>query len=91
MKNYEKAGENMKIRIKDVAKFNELLIRHGLSKSAFSREIGISTVAGNNLCNGKTTIKPEVAKKTTEVLKVPFDELFKIVRDPGRKVMSSNE
>ncbi len=75
----------MKIRIKDVATFNEILIRRGLTKAAFSREIGISRPAGNNLCNGKTTIKPEMAKKVTEVLEKPFDELFRIDHKPRVK------
>lgn len=71
----------MKIRLKDLDKFNEILLRKGYSKSAYSDEIGLSRAAGSRLCSGKAQyFSPSIAAKTAETLEVGFDDIFKIVK-----------
>lgn len=70
----------MKIRLKDVAQFNELLIRKGLTKSDFATEIKLSVPMTVLISNGKCGPGTKLAKRITAVLEVSFDDIFIIER-----------
>lgn len=73
----------MKIRLKNLDHFNEILIRRGFTKAAYSEVVGLSRAAGSRLCTGKAQyFSPAIAAKTVEKLNVEFDELFEIVKCP---------
>ncbi|WP_201319107.1 helix-turn-helix transcriptional regulator [Paenibacillus sp. EPM92] len=77
----------MKIQLKNLDQFNEILIRKGLSKAAYSEEVGITRSAGTRLCNGQTLyFSPALAVKTAEKLNVEFDDLFVIVKAEEKEV-----
>ncbi|MDA8212129.1 MAG: helix-turn-helix transcriptional regulator [Clostridia bacterium] len=66
----------MKIRLKDVPRFQELLIKNGYSQRGFGRAIGISEPYANQIANGERNPGPKVAKDICEALKVGFDDIF---------------
>lgn len=70
----------MKIRLKDVGQFNELLIRKGLTKSDFATEIKLSIPMTVLICNGNRGPGTKLAKRITAVLEVSFDDIFIIER-----------
>ncbi|MHA0855890.1 helix-turn-helix domain-containing protein [Paenibacillus sp. CMAA1364] len=69
----------MKVVVKDLCRFNELIIRNGLTRRGFAKNanVGISTVL--HICGGTRNPGPAVAKKIVDALGVDFDEIFKIV------------
>jgi DNA-binding XRE family transcriptional regulator len=68
----------VKIKLKDNDAFNELLIRKGLTKSGLAAAIEMSVPMTIQISNGDRGPGPKTAKRITEVLKVDFDEIFKI-------------
>lgn len=68
----------MKIQVKNTHFLNELIIRKGFSKNAFSKaaQLGQPTVV--QISNGTRNPSPSSAKKIVEVLGVEFDEIFEI-------------
>lgn len=71
----------MKIKLKDVDKFKELLLINGFTQRGYGRKIGISEPYANQISNGTRNPGPEIAKKTTELLSVKFDDIFFIDND----------
>lgn len=68
----------MKIRLKDVKKFNILLIKKGFNKKVFAEKTNLSTSSVTLISNGSRNPSPPVAKRIAEVLGVEFDEIFNI-------------
>lgn len=68
----------MRIKLKDVVNFEEVLIRKGLSKRGLSEAAKIGQVTVLQICNGNRNPSPRIAKKITEALQVEFDEIFEI-------------
>ena len=69
------------IKIKDVARFREEIIRQGYTFSAFSRKIETNRCALDHIFRRKS-ISPEKAKKAVEVLDIDFNEFFLISECP---------
>lgn len=69
----------MKIILKDIGKFHELLLRKGFTKRALGRRAGISEVYAQQIANGDRNPSAKVAKKICESLEVEFDDIFFIV------------
>lgn len=72
----------MKIKLKDVIGFEELLIRKGYSKKAFAEAAGIGQVTALQICNGDRNPSPRIAKRICDTLEVEFDDIFEIVKTP---------
>ncbi|MGO4548059.1 helix-turn-helix domain-containing protein [Paenibacillus sp. 2TAB23] len=70
----------MKIKLKDIALFEEKLIRKGFSKKAFAEAASIGQVTALQICNGDRSPSPRIAKRITDTLECSFDEIFEIVR-----------
>ncbi len=68
----------MKIRIKDIVEFNELIIRRGLTKNALGKKAGISSPMIVQISNGIRNPSPPIAKKICNVLEIKFDDIFTI-------------
>jgi DNA-binding XRE family transcriptional regulator len=75
-----KVGEKVRIKLKDVNQFNELLIRKGFTKSAFAEEIKLSVPMTIQISNGDRGPGTKLAQRILEVLQVTFDDLFIIER-----------
>ena len=54
----------------------ELRERSGYSKSAFAREVGISTGTLSDLESGRRNASPDVLKRLAETLKVPLPAIL---------------
>ncbi|OZU88675.1 hypothetical protein CIL03_10320 [Virgibacillus indicus] len=66
----------MKIKLKDVYLFKLNLINAGLSQRSYARKIGISESYANQIANGNRNPSPSVAKRTTELLGLDFNDIF---------------
>ncbi|WP_102707401.1 helix-turn-helix transcriptional regulator [Terribacillus saccharophilus] len=66
----------MKIAIKHVEQFNELLIKRGFNKTEFSKVIDLSQPMFNQISNGLRNPSPRTARRICEVLNVEFEEIF---------------
>lgn len=75
----------MKIQLKDVVKFEEMLIRKGFSKKAFAKAAEIGQVTLLQICNGVRNPSPRIAKRICDTLQVEFDDIFEIVKLLGNK------
>lgn len=76
----------MKIRIKDLAAFQELLLKNGFTQRGFGRAVSISEPYANQIVNGERNPGPQVAKRICEVLQVCFDDIFFIERADKSKI-----
>lgn len=76
----------MKIQIKDVTRFNELIIMKGFTKTAFGKEINLSNPMTVQITNGDRSPSPKTAKRIAEVLECEWTELFEIVRAEVKEV-----
>ncbi|WP_339820496.1 helix-turn-helix transcriptional regulator [Paenibacillus sp. FSL R7-0216] len=72
----------MKIKLKDLVSFEELLIRKGFSKKAFAEAAGIGQVTALQICNGDRNPSPRIAKRICDALEVTFDDIFMIIKAP---------
>ncbi|WP_019913197.1 helix-turn-helix domain-containing protein [Paenibacillus sp. HW567] len=72
----------MKIRVKDPAQLNELIMIKGFYKTEFGREIGMSGPMTTQITNGDRSPSPRTAKRICEVLECDWSELFEIVKTP---------
>ena len=63
----------MKVKCKAI---RELRIKKGLSLEALGKLTNLSQGAISNIENGKTIPHPRTAKTLSDILKVPFDDLF---------------
>ncbi|WP_160804197.1 helix-turn-helix domain-containing protein [Virgibacillus halodenitrificans] len=66
----------MKIKLRDVDQFKTLLLTNGLTQRGYGRAIGISEPYANQIANGTRNPGPAIAKKTTELLNVEFQDIF---------------
>jgi transcriptional regulator with XRE-family HTH domain len=66
----------MKIRLKDAVRFEEILIKKGLSKRAFAEVAKIGQVTALQICNGERRPSPRIAKRIKEALEMEWDDLF---------------
>lgn len=66
----------MKIKLKDVDQFNEILIKKGLTKSDFAEAIGMSVPMTIQICNGDRGPGTKAAKRITDILQVEWDLIF---------------
>ncbi|HBK53680.1 MAG TPA: XRE family transcriptional regulator [Syntrophomonas wolfei] len=66
----------MKIILKDIGKFNELLLRKGFTRRELGRQASISEVYAQQISNGDRNPGAKVAKRICETLEVDFDEIF---------------
>lgn len=76
----------MRIKLKNAMHFEELLIRNGYSKKAFSEAANIGQVTTLQICNGDRHPSPRIAKRICDTLECSFDEIFEIVKpEPATK------
>lgn len=68
----------MKILLKDLDSFEELLIRKGHSKRSFAEAAKIGQVTALQIANGNRNPSPRIAKRITDALEVEFDDIFEI-------------
>lgn len=68
----------MKIKLSNAVKFEETLIRKGLSKRGFAKMANIADVTIIQITSGSRNPSPRTAKKICEALGAEFDELFVI-------------
>jgi len=66
----------MKIVLKDVDYFKELLLLNGYTQRSYGRAIGISEPYANQISNGVRNPGPKIAKDTTDLLGVSFEDIF---------------
>ncbi|MEN6462216.1 MAG: helix-turn-helix transcriptional regulator [Syntrophomonas sp.] len=66
----------MKIILKDIEQFNELLLRKGFTKRELARQSNISEVYAQQIANGDRNPGTKVAKRICESLTVEFDDIF---------------
>jgi|GEM_PF-682919 len=69
----------MKINLKDIEKFHELLLRKGFTRRELGRQAGISEVYAQQISNGDRNPGAKVARRICESLEVEFDDIFFIV------------
>jgi DNA-binding XRE family transcriptional regulator len=70
----------MKIKLRDVDQFNEMLIRKGFTKSELAASIELSVPRTIQISNGDHGPGVKVAKRICQTLEVEFDDVFKIVK-----------
>lgn len=70
-----KVGE-MKIILKDIEKFHELLLRKGFTRRELGRQAGISEVYAQQIANGDRNPGAKVARRICESLTVEFEDIF---------------
>jgi len=75
----------VKIVVKDIDKFNQWIIREGLSKRGLAGKVNMSESTIVQIANGSRNPSPRTAKKICEALQVKFDEIFEIVVKEVRK------
>ena len=68
----------MKIRLKSVQQFNQMLIKKGFTKTDFASEINLSRPVTILLTNGGFSPGAKAAKRITDVLQCEFDDIFTI-------------
>lgn len=66
----------MKIKLKDKNKFKEILLIKGYTQRGYGRAIGISEPYANQIANGVRNPGPAIARKTSELLEVEFEDIF---------------
>lgn len=66
----------MKIMLKDIEKFHELLLRKGFTKRELGRKARISEVYAQQIAKGERNPGAKVAKRICQSLEVEFDEIF---------------
>jgi len=66
----------LKIILKDIVHFNELLLRKGFTKRELARRSNISEVYAQQIANGDRNPGTKVAKRICESLTVEFDDIF---------------
>jgi len=66
----------MMIILKDLIKFNEIVVKKGYSKREFARKCGVSESTFIQIANGKQNPRPSTAKKIVQALEVNFDDVF---------------
>lgn len=74
----------MKIVLKNIVDFNELLIRKGFSKSKLARDAGLSSPMAVQISNGDRYPGPETAKRIVEALQVEWDAVFTIQKSVAK-------
>lgn len=81
----------MKIVLKDLDKFQELLLRKGFTKRELSRKAGISEVYAQQISNGERNPGTKVAKRICEALALEFDDIFFVadIRKSGQDSRSN--
>lgn len=70
---------DLKIRLKNSSKFDEILIRRGYSRRAFAKQAGIGESTIIQICNYDRNPSPRTAKRICETLEIDFDDFFEIV------------
>lgn len=80
----------MKIKVKDVDRLNEEIIKNGFNKTEFGKEIGLSNPMTVQITNGDRPPSPRVAKRICTVLECSFDDIFEIVKTPAKVNVRSN-
>ncbi|WP_239763057.1 helix-turn-helix transcriptional regulator [Mammaliicoccus sp. I-M35] len=68
----------MKVKINS-SKAKKALFLKGMLVKDLARELNISTTYTSNFLNGKCNVSPKLAIKTSELLNIPIEELFKIL------------
>lgn len=68
------------IKVKDLSKFNEVIIIKGFNKVAFGKEIGLSNPTTVQITNGDRSPSPKTARRICEVLECEWSELFEIIK-----------
>lgn len=68
----------MKIKLKNVRSFNELIIKRGFTKNGLSQAVELSQPTIVQISNGKRNPSPSTAKRLSEALGVEFDDVFEI-------------
>ncbi len=66
----------MKIRLKDLAAFQELLLRKGLTQRELARVVKITEYYVSRIARGWWNPGPAVAARICKVLGVEFDDIF---------------
>jgi transcriptional regulator with XRE-family HTH domain len=74
----------VRIVLKDIITFNEMLIRKGFSKSKLARVAGLSSPMAVQISNGDRYPGPETAKRIVEALQVEWDAVFAIEKSPAK-------
>ncbi|MED4754613.1 helix-turn-helix transcriptional regulator [Brevibacillus choshinensis] len=77
----------MKIRLKDIELFEELIIRKGHSKRSFAEAAGIGQVTALQIASGDRNPSPRIAKRIIDALEVEFDEIF-VIEKPKPTITS---
>ena len=83
-----KVGD-MKIILKDIENFQELLLRKGFTRRELGRQAGISEVYAQQISNGDRHPGAKVAKRICDSLSVEFDDIFFIL--DARKSKQDNK
>jgi len=66
----------MKIILKDIGQFHELLLRKGFTRRELGRRAAISEVYAQQIANGERNPGAKVARRICECLEVEFDDIF---------------
>lgn len=66
----------MKITLKNIEDFNQLLLRKGFTKRELAKQSSISEVYAQQIANGDRNPGTKVAKRICESLNVEFDDIF---------------
>lgn len=66
----------MKIKLKNVEHFKQLLLIKGYTQRSYGRAIDISEPYAHQIAAGKRNPGPGIAKKTVDLLGVSFDDIF---------------
>jgi putative transcriptional regulator len=82
-------GDELKIQLKDIEYFQELLLKKGYSRRQFGRTINISEPYAQQIAKGQKNPSARVAKLICDALEVEFDDIFFI--DNARKRGFSEE
>jgi transcriptional regulator with XRE-family HTH domain len=71
----------LKVKLKSANRLDEMLIRHGFSRRAFSKKAGIGEATIIQIFNGSRNPSPRTAKLIVEALGLQFDEVFAIIKE----------
>lgn len=80
----------MKIILKDVDAFKLLLLQNGYTQRSYGRAIGISGPYAHQISNGTRNPGPKIAKDTSKLLGVEFDDIF-FVEDAYKSDQNSKQ
>ena len=81
----------MKIILKDIGKFQELLLRKGFTKRELGRQASISEVYALQIANGDRNPGAKVARRICEALEVEFGDIFFIMDACKSKLASKQD